>query len=115
VIAQVRSCDRGASAYCAIELVVVDRHYVTSAGLVAGEHAQLRRHGWSGASSDTTGEHAADSPGHKLRVTYATADGDLLGIDQGWIKRSRVTALALSRTLFQRASAMSVMLELGAG
>ena len=46
-------------------------------------------------------------------MTYATAYGDLKGIDLGWIKRSRTITLALSRALFDRASAMSVMLEVG--
>jgi hypothetical protein len=46
-------------------------------------------------------------------VTYATAAGDLLGSDEGWIKRPDPIILTLSRTMYQRASAMSVMLEAG--
>lgn len=115
VARQIRVCDNGASPYCGYELVVVDSHYKTSAALVAAEHKQLIAHGWSGANADTGDERAADSPGHKLRVTYATAYGDLKGIAFGWIKRSQSTALALSRTMFERSSAMSVLLEVGSG
>ena len=114
VVAQSRVCDRGASAYCAIELVVVDSRYATSTALVSAERAQLRRHGWTGASGDTGDERAADSPGGKLRVTYATAYGELKGIDFLWIKRSRATARALSHAMFARAPAMSILLEPGA-
>ncbi len=82
--------------------------------LVKQEHALLLKDGWTGANAETGQQHAADSPGHKLRVTYATAFGDLLGIDRGWIKRSRTVTLALSRALFQRTAAMSMLLEIGA-
>jgi hypothetical protein len=112
-VAQTRVCDRGASAYCALELVVVDPRYATSAALVSAEHAQLKRHGWTGAGGDTGDERAADSPGGKLRVTYATPYGELKGIIFGPVKRSRTTTLALSHAMFARASAMSVLLELG--
>jgi hypothetical protein len=114
VVAQVRSCDRGQSAYCAIELVVVDRRYKTSTDLVEDEHAQLRDHGWTGGQGDFSQQKAADSPGHKLRVTYATASGDLRGVDLGSIQRPRMITLALSRAMFDQAPAMSLMLELGA-
>jgi hypothetical protein len=112
-VAQTRVCDRGASAYCALELVVVDPRYATSAALVSAERARLKRDGWTGASGDTGDERAADSPGGKLRVTYATAYGELHGIDVGWVKRSRTTTLALSHAMFARASAMSILLEVG--
>lgn len=114
VIAQVHSCDRGANAFCAIELVIVDRDYKTSMDLVKEEHAQLLKHGWTGGQGDTGEQKAADSPGHKLRVTYATAAGDLRGIDLGTIQRPRGITLALSRAMFDQAPAMSVMLEVGA-
>ena len=113
IVAQVRECDRGANAFCALHLVIVDPRYKTSADLVEDEHVRLLAHGWSGANADTGEQHAADSPGHKLRVTYATAYGDLKGVDLGWIQRPRPITLALSRALFDRASAMSVMLEIG--
>lgn len=114
VVAQVRSCDRGKNAYCAIELVVVDRRYRTSTDLVEDEHTQLRKHGWTGGQGDFSQQKAADSPGHKLRVTYATASGDLRGVDLGTIQRPREITLALSRAMFDQAPAMSVMLEVGA-
>jgi hypothetical protein len=113
VVAQVRRCDRGARAFCAQELVVVDPRYKTSEGLLSGEHRRLRQLRWTGTNGDITDEHAAESPGHKLRVTYATAASDLTGIDLGLIQRSRSTALALSRTMYARLAAISVMLEAG--
>ena len=114
VIAQVHSCDRGANAFCAVELVVVDRRYKNSMDLLEQEHRQLRKHGWTGGQGDTGEQKAADSPGHKLRVTYATAAGDLRGIDLGTIQRPRGITLALSRAMFAQAPAISVMLEVGA-
>jgi hypothetical protein len=114
VVAQVHSCDRGKNAYCAIELVVVDHRYKTSTDLVEDEHQQLRAHGWTGGQGDFSQQKAADSPGHKLRVTYATASGDLRGVDLGTIQRPRTITLALSRVMFDQAPAMSIMLEVGA-
>jgi hypothetical protein len=113
VVAQARQCDPGSNAYCAIEIVVTSRSYRTSAELVAGERHTLGRRGWSAGSGPNGDEHAADSPGDKLRVTYATAYADLKDIELGWIKRSHAISLALSRTLFDRAAAMSLMLEIG--
>ena len=113
VVAKVRSCDRGKDPFCAIELVVVDRHYKTSTDLIEDEHARLREHGWTGGEGDTGYQKAADSPGHKLRVTYATAAGDLRGVDLGTIQRPRRITLALSRAMFDQAPAMSIMLEVG--
>ena len=114
VVAQVRQCDKGANAYCAIEMVITDPRYKTSTDLVDQEHKKLRSHGWTGGTGDTANQKAADSPGHKLRVTYATASGDLRGVDLGSIQRSRKITLALSRALFDQSPAMSVMLEVGA-
>jgi hypothetical protein len=114
VVAQVRQCDRGANAFCAIELVVTDHRYKTSTDLVDQEHRQLHDHGWSGGTGDTGDQKAADSPGHKLRVTYATPSGDLQGVELGWIQRSHKITLALSQALFDQAPAMSLMLEVGA-
>jgi hypothetical protein len=113
VITQVRQCDRGTNAYCAIEAVIVDRKFSSAGALVASEHRHLRKLGWSGSAGDNGDERAAESPGHKLRVTYATAAGDLVGIDQGWIKRPRSIELTLSRVLFDRTPAISIMLEAG--
>ncbi len=113
VVAQASQCDRGAHAYCAIEAVIVDRRAASSGALIVSEHRRLRKLGWSGSAGDNGDERAAESPGQKLRVTYATAAGDLTGIDLGWIKRPRAISLTLSRLLFERTPAMSVMLEVG--
>lgn len=113
IAAQVRQCDRGTNAFCALELVVVDPRLETSNALLTSERRQLRRHGWTQFGGDTGDQRAAESPGHELRVTYATAYSDLKGIDLGWIQRSRPITLALSRALFDRASAISMMLEVG--
>jgi hypothetical protein len=115
VVEQQTDCNPGAHAYCALELVIVDPRYVTSADLVDSQHDLLLSKGWSGATGDTGGEHAADSPGHKLRVTYATPDTDLRAWAFTFIKRTKATALALSHAMFARQSAMSVLLEVGSG
>jgi hypothetical protein len=81
--------------------------------LLDSEHRHLLKLGWSGAAPDTGEQRAAESPGHKLRVTYATAFGDLLGWDRGWIKRPWPIVMALDRAMFNRASALSLMLEVG--
>lgn len=111
IVAQVKQCDKGANAYCALELVVVGSSYKNSQDFLGIERERLVTLGWTREGADTGNEHAVDSPGHKLRLTYATALGDLTGIDLGWIKRPRPITLALSRTLFQRAPALSMMLE----
>jgi len=113
VVSQVRQCDRGTNAYCAIEAVIVDRRFRSAGALMASEHRHLSKLGWSGSAGDNGDERAAESPSHKLRVTYATAAGDLVGIDQGWIKRPRAIELTLSRALFDRTPAISIMLEAG--
>jgi hypothetical protein len=106
-------CDRGANAFCAVQLVVVDLRFSGSTELMRSERKVLEKSGWSISDGDISDEKSAESPGHKLRLTYATASGDLKGIDLGWIRRSRMVALALSRTMFARASAISLMLEMG--
>ncbi len=113
IVAEVRQCDRGVNAYCALEFVVVDPLYPTSTALQASEHRRLRQRGWTSANGDIGNEQAANSPDHKLRMTYAAAQVDLQGIDLGYIRRSRTISLALSRTMFDRSSAISVMLEAG--
>jgi hypothetical protein len=113
VVAQAHQCDKGANAYCALEVVIVDQRFKNSKQLVDAEHDWVHSAGWNGVTADTGNERAAESPGHKYRVTYATASGDLTGIDLGWIKRSRKIAVALSRSLFAHAPAMSVLLEFG--
>jgi hypothetical protein len=113
IVEQSTQCDKGANAFCALELVVVDPRFKTSEDLVNAEHDVVHKAGWAGLGADTGNERAAESPGHKLRVTYATANGDLTGIDLGWIHRSRRIAVALSRTLFNHSTAMSVELDQG--
>ncbi len=113
IVVQAKECDSGSTAYCAVELVIADPMYKTSEDLLKGEHDRLRAAGWSGANADTGEEHAADSPGRKLRLTYATAFGDLLGVDKHWIQRPRTIQLALSHALFDRSPALSLMLEQG--
>ena len=78
----------------------IERGYRSSDGAAAPSTSRLLKLGWSGADARHGDEHAADSPGHKLRLTYATAVGDLQGIDLGWIHRPRTIALALSRAIF---------------
>lgn len=110
---QFRQCDRGASAFCALEVVVVDPRLPSSGALVDRERRLLRARGWSVGVGDTGLERAADSPGHKLRVTFGTALADLTAVGVGWIKRPGRFSLALSHEMFARRPAMSVMLETG--
>ncbi len=107
-------CDKGASAFCAWELVVAAPRYRSSEALLRSEHDLLRKRGWSGASADILGEHAADSPGHKLRVTYATAYDELQASDRQFIHRPRNVILALSNALFGHTPTLSMLLEQGA-
>ena len=113
MLARVRQCDPGANAYCAIEEVIVDQRYASSMDLLQSEKHTLKSLGWTGTGGDAAQERAADSPGHKLRVTYATAQDELLDNDLGWIQRPRTITLALSKTVFDRSSALAVMLETG--
>jgi hypothetical protein len=114
IAAQARQCDRGSAVFCAIQLVVLDRRYKSSDVLARDESRQLHKLGWSLANGDTAQESAANSPGHKLRLTFATAIGDLEEIDLGLIQRPRPITLALSSSMFDRTAAMSMMLEVGA-
>jgi hypothetical protein len=110
---QVLRCDKGANAFCAWEVVVVAPSYRSSAALLRSEHRHLLKLGWSGANADVNGENAADSPGHKLRLSYATDYGDLQAIDLGYTKRSRQVTFALSRAIFDHAPTLSMLLEKG--
>jgi hypothetical protein len=113
VLEHVRRCDGGANAYCAVELVVVSKRAASSDALLTAERKHLKSLGWTLTEADTGDETAANSPGHKLRLTYATAALDLKDIDLGWIRRSPRIGRALSRTMFDRASAISLMLQSG--
>ena len=113
VIEHVRRCDAGANPYCAVQLVVVSKHAPSSEALLGAERRHLKSLGWTLSDADNGDETAADSPGHKLRLTYAIASLDLKDIDLGWIKRSPKIGLALSRAMFDRASSISLMLQSG--
>jgi hypothetical protein len=93
---------------------VLDPRYKSSDILAHEQSKHLRKAGWSLADGDTGTESSANSPGHKLRLTYSTAADDLQQIDLGAISRSRAVTLALSNSMFDRAAAMSMMLEVGA-
>ena len=114
IATQVRECDQGSRAYCTIELVVLDSKYPSSDILAHDESHALRKAGWSLADGDTSTETAANSPGHKLRLTYSTAADDLQQIDLGQIARPTTITHALSSSIFDQTPAMSMMLEVGA-
>jgi hypothetical protein len=113
VVAHTHRCDRGVDPYCAVQLVVVGSGGGGAAALIAREQKHLSALGWTSAQGDTGKEQAADSPGHKLRLTYAAAWDDLQALDMGWIRRSPLIGRALARTMFHRASALSLMLQPG--
>jgi hypothetical protein len=106
-------CDQGSNPFCALEAVIVDPKSSSSGQLVATEDRLLHQNGWKSSAGDDGDEVAAASPGQKLRVTFATAIGDLIGIDEKWIKRSGTITTALDQTIFKRTPAMSIMLEQG--
>jgi hypothetical protein len=114
VIVQAKMCNPGANGYCADELVVVNTQFRTSSDFLDTERAILHKLGWTGQYAPNGNEHSDDSPGHKLRVIFATAQGDLIGIDLGWIKRSRSVALALSHAILGRQPTLSMLLLDGA-
>ncbi len=113
IVTRARSCDHGVSPYCALQLVVVGAGFRDSTDLLAREEDRLRAGGWTSTVGDTPKERSADSPGHRLRLSYARAFDDLLSWDQGQIKRRPVVARALSRALFDQAPALSLMLQTG--
>ncbi len=115
VAARVRVCDRGANAYCSEQLVVTGEpgRYPTSADLLNRENARLKQLGWSDNRGNTGKQLAAQSPGNEYRVYFNTAFNDLLALDMGWIHRSAPIGRALSTAIFDRASAISVMVVRG--
>jgi hypothetical protein len=113
VVTSVRLCDQGSKPYCALELVVADPRYASSRELVLAERDLLRGRDWTGASPQTADQLADESPGNRLRITYATAYGDLKGIDLGWIQRTPQVQQSLSNQMFAGAPAMSAQLQIG--
>lgn len=113
VLASVRRCDAGVNPYCSVQLVIADPQFRNSFDLMRSERDRLKALGWTTAHADNGDEHAADSPRHGLHLLYATAALDLKGLDLGWIQRAPVITRALARTMFDRASALSLMLETG--
>ncbi len=115
VSVDVRVCDKGADAFCARELVVLGASYRSSNELLTGEHRLLLARGWKRMDATTGAEYGADSPGDRLRVSYATDWEELSAVDYGWIKRKRVVALALSAALISHTPTISALLQYGAG
>ncbi len=113
VLAHVTRCDPGANRYCAVQLVVVGR-YRSSDALLRIERQNLQSLGWGLVNAPTGVEHAAESPGHRFHLVFATAALDLKGVDLGWVTRSPAIAHVLSQTMINRQSALSLMLESGA-
>ena len=113
MVARAEACDAGANAYCALDVVLVNPRFKSAQELVTNERRWLRRNGWIRVSAQTGDELAADSPGNRIRVTYATAALDLKDIDLGWIKRPRAIALALSDAIYDGAPAISMNLVAG--
>ena len=114
IVAQVRSCDSGSNAFCGIDLVVRNTKYESSDVLARDESHVLRKNGWSPSDEDTGLQSAANSPGHTMRLTYATATGDLQEIVLGLINRPWPITYALSNAIFDRDATMSMRLEVGA-
>lgn len=111
----VRACNKGANAYCAVELVVVGDGYRSADAMLRTEARVLRASRWRATDADTGLERAATSPGDAMRVTYATARAELEGLELGWIERKRAVAVTLAHTLFQNRPALSVLVEEAAG
>ncbi|MBV9819422.1 MAG: hypothetical protein JOZ07_13900 [Solirubrobacterales bacterium] len=113
VFARARSCDRGVNAYCALQVVVIGPRYADARALLAAEAHHLRALGWTSTVGDTPQQRSADSPGHRLRLTYTVAFEDLESWDEGYLARRRQIARALAATLFARTPALSMMLVSG--
>jgi|SRR5579859_1582459 len=113
VLQQVRRCDEGSHAFCSLAMVVINPLYRSSGGFLVAERKHLRQLGWTLQAGEIEQERSAVSPGHKLRIVYSTAAGDLLALDQAWIKRPDPIGKALSRTLFAGLPAISLMVEAG--
>ena len=113
IMTHVRVCDRGANAYCSEQLVVTGPRYASSAALLNSLNHRLKVLGWSDARGETGKQLAAQPAGNELRLYFDTAYNDLLALDMGWIHRSPPIGRALSAAIFDRASAVSLMLVRG--
>jgi hypothetical protein len=113
VLQQVGRCDEGSAAFCSVAMVVINPLYQSSGALLVAERKHLRRLGWTLQAGEIGQERSAVSPGRKLRIVYSTAAGDLLALDQSWIKRPDPIGKTLSRTLFAGLPAISLMVEAG--
>jgi len=113
VLTKVRSCDPGVHPYCSLQVVIVGDRHQTSEALRKTYGANLLKLGWTTTKGPDGNETAADSPGHELRLTFATAYEDLLGVDSKWIQRTAAISHSLSSAMFDRAPALSIMLLRG--
>ena len=113
VLTTVHSCDRGVNPYCSVQVVIVGDRYRTSQALRETYGAKLLQLGWTTTKGPDGNETAADSPGHELRLTFATAYEDLLGVDSNWIQRTSAISHSLSSAMFDRAPTLSIMLLRG--
>jgi hypothetical protein len=117
IVLSVRRCNQGAHPFCARELILAAAasHYEDSGVLKVAERRALSRAGWRRSEGDTYDESAAESPGNRLRVTYATAEQDLLSIDERRIARTPAITRQLAEVLFAREPALSLLVQAGSG
>lgn len=113
VVSDVHVCDQGSHPYCALELVIADPHYASPRDLVVAERSLLLARKWTGSSAATGDELADESPGHQVRLTYATPYGELKDIALGFVQRGWRTQQALSAQMFAGKVAMSAELQVG--
>jgi hypothetical protein len=113
VLTTVRSCDPGVHPYCSLQVVITGDRYQSSQALRKTYGANLIKLGWTTTKGPDGNETAADSPGHELRLTFATAYEDLLGVDSNWIQRTAAISHSLSTAMFNRAPTLSIMLLRG--
>ncbi len=112
IVARVKQCDPGANAYCAIELAVYNRHYGNSDDLFGAEKKLLQHAHWTNANGLVGPESAADSPGHKLHLTYAAAGSELYSTAEHYVKRPPSIVTALSNAIWGEGTpAMAMIVE----
>ena len=113
---QERVCDSGSNAYCAWELVVADRALPGLERAVRGRASRSCSAATGAAPTATSPrQHAADSPGHRLRVTYANPVDELTGIAIFGVRRSQAGgAGAVQGRVHRTPPVISMLLEVGA-